>query len=236
MVRGHCPRQIDDGALGRRIQQMRRPPFDAGDTAHVHDGAAVAPFVVVLGHLRDRVLRHHDHARHVDLHRPGPRDHVDVERRPRRAADAHAVEQDVQPAVRLHRGLDDPRAFGFDTHVGLDGNRAAAFAFASSPRRDHVDRALRQRQVPVHAHHAAALVCEQDRRCPSVAYAVADGAGTRDNGHASVQGAGWFWRRVVHCCGGTHAPWPAGVKIGNVFNRRYKKTFQQREDALLFHN
>src|SRR5207245_8723454 len=97
------------------------------------------------------------------------------------AADAHVVDQEVETAVAAHRLAGHRRALRLVGDVEREGGRLAPFAS------DHLDGALGEALVAVDDQHAGPAPREQDARRAPVADAVARGAATGDDGHASLQ-------------------------------------------------
>ncbi|MNL24990.1 hypothetical protein D3C87_1464480 [compost metagenome] len=161
-------RQLRQRSLGCRVGCNRRKGLIAGIRTHVHDGS-----------LPGR--HHHPHGLAGEQERAGGIDRLDAVPIGQRHLDhglvdddAGVVHQNVQPAVALHRGLRGQHGALFPGDVGHQGFDTRA------RQRVHVF-------VPVHGHHAGALLVQELHR------GKADAAG-RSGHDGNLAGIGFFCR------------------------------------------
>ena len=122
-----------------------------------------------LEHRGNRVLRCKEHAVDVDLHHALPHFRILLDDAAL-AADADVVVEQVEPAELFERRFDHRAALTFVGDIGGVSRGIAAFVD------DHLDRALREIELPIDYEHACTRTSKQDRGGATVADAVARGA------------------------------------------------------------
>ena len=120
LLLGDGVRQHGHAHLGDEVRRLARHFRDADRRRHHHDAAAPA-----LAHVRDHRARAEERAAHVDLHHQ-----VELAGRPlgqRREVDgAGVVDEDVDAAEFLERGIPHPLHVVEFAHVAAHRQRAAA--------------------------------------------------------------------------------------------------------------
>ena len=121
MVGRHRARHVDDGALGRGVEQTWMAAAKTGNRCDVDDRSCA-----LLAHLGNDVLGHQHHRRDIDAHRGVPSRGVDIDRTADRATDADVVDEDVDTAPGIDSRLHRSRARHLIGHVSDDDHRGAA--------------------------------------------------------------------------------------------------------------